>query len=236
MKKYALLLFYLIIAASAFAQLNKNQLLAGGTGDFSYSGQKESYNGFSQNNKITGLSVDVDGGYFIMDKLCIGLGVGGTIANTTQNTSSISAGLGIGNGRTDTIYTATITKFVSKSSGFGFTPFVRYYFLNKNKNINFLGQFSYTHSFSSVGYNNVYETYSYVKGSPPDPNSITSGGAILPTVKTQTNALAIQAGPSLFIGTKLSLEVLLGWKYYQNDHITSNSFTIGAGFHTHFGK
>ena len=234
MKIFFILCFFLIIANSSYAQLSKGQFVVGGFGNFSYSNQKTKYESYNESTKLTALNISADGGYFIIDGLCAGLRFTGSLNKINQQSTSISYGFSTGGGTIvmyDTVYTATETKYVSKIYSYGFSPFVRYYFFKATHKINVIAEANYTHSFDASGNNS--ETLSYIGGNAPPQLTVNTNTTLS---KTQSNAAGIQAGPAIFFNPKVSMDVLFGWQYLTGNHITTNSFTIGLGFHAYLNK
>ena len=168
MKKIILLILCLTITILSFSQLNKRNWLVGGSGSFySYSETYIAPPPFSYDAKYTSIDISASIGYFIMDKFAGGLrptfssfkgqstGVGGVVYGTTN-----SYKLAIG-------------------------PFIRYYFLPKEKPFNILTDISY-----QFGVNQFL-------------------GAL--NEKGKYNTLSIMGGSEFFFNSSVGLEILVGY-------------------------
>ncbi len=122
MKKLFFFALALCIVPNLHAQLNRGQWLVGGSAGFSTS----SYNAGNVSSKATNFQLSPGIGYFVFDKLAIGL-------RAAVNYSYDVEKFGIPSNNFDT-----------KRSGLGLTPYVRYYFLPKTNKINILADVSYS--------------------------------------------------------------------------------------------
>lgn len=218
MKKILIACIVLTLYLPAFCQLTKRQWLVGGSLDFSYSDLSGNYNPRSHtSNKTTNLLGSSDVGYFIADKLCAGLRPTATITDSKQ-TSKIQSP-----------FVNSILSLESKGAQLGGSPFVRYYFLPKAKKINLLADISWIYSYEKTKQTTVETSV--------DPNTglSTSSSNMLET-KDHTNAIAIEAGPAFFLNQKVSLELTVGYIYYQYSNLNSNSLVVGLSFHEHLTK
>jgi len=174
MKKIFLLFISIfLIVVSSIAQLNKKTWLVGGNGSF-----KSLNNNFQSNNadweyKITDIKLTPNIGYFFIDKFAAGL----KFTLDLRNEKKIPGG---------TIY--------GKSLRLDYGPFVRYYFLEKEKQFNILTDASY--QFGNV-------TLTGEKGS-------------------RSNFLLL-AGPAIYFNSSVALEVLVGYQYTKEE-ISSPTF------------
>ena len=119
----------LLISISATSQITKGNFMVGGSGYFNNSNAKNSEGAQIQSGSQIILQPNI--GYFIYDRFVTGL--------TTRFGYSKTNG--------------------SKSSfGFGLGPFVRYYFLKTDKNINFLleANYNYGKDFNTPDFNTTY--------------------------------------------------------------------------------
>lgn len=114
-----------IVNLKANAQLNKGIWLVGGNGSFSSSKGTFEAGPYSQKSKETNLNISPNIGYFLIDKLVVGLKPGFTWYKSLITTSGAT----------------------SNSTRFEVGPFVRYYFLDKTKPVNILSEVSYQHEF-----------------------------------------------------------------------------------------
>ena len=132
----------LLFTINSFGQLDKKTWLVGGTGSFdSY---KENYTyvftGTGENIEIERNIKEIEFspkvGYFIIDKLALGIGVSYISEKSESKTISGNASGGS-----------------SKSHSFYVGPFARYYFLNKDKPYNILAEANY--QFGSISQGSV---------------------------------------------------------------------------------
>ena len=222
MKKF----FFLIIAAifsvaAANAQLSKGNWMIGGSIDFSHKTQNNQSGTFTYNYKSTSLQASPGAGYFIIDKLAVGLRPGVTISNTTSTTNNSSP---TSIGSPYLAYSAT-----QKSTAYNIAPFVRYYFLPVKNKINLLADVSYTYTHMKAS-SQMFSSQ-LVNGEPVAYQSTASDSA-------PGNFISIFAGPSFFISQKVGLELLAGYTRgkYKNDVGPSNSLSLSAGLQVFLGK
>ena len=202
---------------SLYAQINKKQFIVGGITNFSYSNTKGSINEVQNNYKKTSLQLSSDVGYFIINQLCAGVRIGISISNDKQVHDGQKSAL--------PYYISTD----SKVSSINISPFIRYYFLDKNHKVNIL---------SDVGYSfNFNREESQMNSISTDPNN---GGIIksssLSNSKYFSNSFTIAAGPVLFLNPKTSLELTVGYNFSKQSELKTNTLLLGAGFHVHLGK
>lgn len=119
MKKVLLLASILLTVAAANAQINQGQFLAGGNAGFSSSKVRD--------NKTTQFNITPNVGYFVIDKLAVGLEANYLHSKDTWKGSV--AGIP--------------TEGEDKSSTWSFAPFVRYYVLPKAQKVNVFVNGSY---------------------------------------------------------------------------------------------
>lgn len=122
----------LLFTINSFGQLDKKTWLVGGTGSFDSYKQNETFV-FTQTGEIQDVERSVKElefspkvGYFVIDKLALGLGI--SYINQKYETKTISGIFGDG---------------AYKSYSFYVGPFARYYFLNKEKPYNILAEANY---------------------------------------------------------------------------------------------
>ena len=102
------------------------------------------------------------------------------------------------------------TSYISNSaSNYGIGPFVRYYFLNKEKDVNILLQ-------GSGGY-----------------NFATSSDQ---STKSSTISYSLLGGPVIFFNSSVGIEFLLGYKGYTASNTKVNSFNVNIGIQVHLVK
>jgi hypothetical protein len=151
MKIKLLFVALVIFTVSANCQLDKKYWLLGGTGNF-YT-YKETYTDTRQppivgpatiTGNVTEINLNTNIGYFIIDKLAIGLRPGiSSIKSHGTNSASIG----------------------TKSMAFFIGPFARYYLLNKNRQFNILLDGSYQlGSYSTFAGNGVVKNTSVGTG------------------------------------------------------------------------
>lgn len=195
MKHISLLLSICLFTTSSSAQLTQNTWLVGGSGSlFSY---HETYNSSAANftAKYTSIDISPSVGYFLIDKLSGGL-------------------------------RATFSSIKGESSGGGsmnnyklaIGPFVRYYFLNADKQFNILTDVSY-----QFGVNRDF------------------GGL---SGKGKFNIFSLMGGTEVFFNSTAGMEILLG--YSQKISSIENSppaatnnekgFQVSIGFQLHLEK
>lgn len=165
---------YLILLFSVLgqAQITKGNWMVGGNAFFDNTNLKESSGKESQSS--TQIFIQPNIGYFIYDKFSTGLSTRFGYAKTNGNSSS--------------------------SSGFGFGPFVRYYFLKPEKTINILIEVNYSYS-KDINSSNYNKGYGFKAG--PEIFFNSSVG--------------------------LELLVKYEHAFYSSDSFTTNSFQIGLG-------
>jgi hypothetical protein len=146
--------------------------------------------------KYTNIDISAVIGYFIIDKLAVGLA---PIFSFDKGTTSEGA-------------------LVTKGTQLAIGPFIRYYFLNKEKDFNILSQISY-----QVG----------VNSSPAPPKS-----------KGKYNKFSAMAGAEMFFNSSVGIEILLGYKAttqtienspYEFSNI-NKGFQVSIGFQIHLEK
>src|SRR5579871_4377382 len=229
MKKNSIACLLMLMAFSSFAQSSKKQFLVGGFGDFSYANQSSKYPAYSSTNKLTTLGISADGGYFFADRFCAGLRFSGSLNNLNQQTNSVTYQYVYnGSGAVDSVVGSNIYKYASKTHSYGIAPFMRYYFLPATNKINILAELNYTYTFAASGYSTL--SYFYFGTTTQNTNTAVNLN------QSHSNAVGIQAGPAIFFNPKVAMEILLGYQYTTASHLTTNSFTIGAGFHAYLRK
>ena len=137
MKKNLILTFCLIFSVlfiqSVNGQIQKGNWMVGGGGGFSFDNQNTSnfptnYGSSSVNSKTSTFLLNSNVGYFIKDRLVIGVNPNIHIWNSKINYTNYPI---LNNGSN------------SKGSSLGLGLFSRYYFLNNNEKYNFIGELSY---------------------------------------------------------------------------------------------
>lgn len=189
--KRALLLLSLLATTSAFAQISKGNVLAGGGATFT-SSHHEIDNYALTNRPATAtessLAVSLNGGYFLVDKLAVGLRLG--VDRLTEDIS---------------IYSYSYENTTSQLG-----PFVRYYFLHKDKTVNLFADASYSSKYAGIFKKDVSPLRGYT----------------------------LLAGPAFFLNRAVALEFTLGYSHskYKNSEDGNNTFLSGVGLQVHLGK
>lgn len=197
----------LFVTFCSYAQLDKKTWLVGGTGSFNsykrYDSSTLEFNGefIKIRRDIKEFEFSPKAGLFIIDKLALGLSSSFTSEKSESTTITGNAGGGYSN-----------------SYRFSVGPFVRYYFLKKEKPFNILAEANY-----QFGNLRLFTD--------------------LPNDKASINKFAFLAGPELFFNSCVGMEVLLGYKTYSmkmdNPNLPSykeNGFQLAIGFQIHLEK
>jgi hypothetical protein len=201
MHRIVILLLVILIAKHSTGQITKHNWLVGGTGLFNSTTHTNDL-GFA-NYRFTDIQLSPDIGYFFVDKFAGGL----KLSLATSNYKNISDGAGYNHGT---------------NNSYGFGPFLRYYFLNPNKQFNIIIDGSYQYQIERGG--GVSST-----GSTPYP---------VPITQYTKNTFAISGGPVIYFNSSVGLEFLVGYvttKYVQNKS-SVRSFQVGLGFQIHLAK
>ena len=174
----------LLCTISANAQITKGNWMVGGTGNLTSYENKSTQNGNDIGDKGYVISISPNIGYFIINKLAVGTTM--SFAYTNSN------------------------KY--ENLGYGFGPFVRYYFLKEDKRINLFAHANY--SFGE------YKSGSNITGS---------------------NVYRFKAGPAVFFNKNIGMEVTLDYnssklKLSGSDSSTYNAFQISLGLQIHLKK
>ena len=191
MKKNIISLFLLISFSVAKSQIDKAIWLVGGSGSFSSTKNTFNSPNYSQTSDVVGIKISPNIGYFIFEKLAIGL------------RPSFSK---------DKAQVTTAAGGYTNVNRFEIGPFVRYYFLNKEKPYNILTDIS-------------YQTGLYAFRSDKGTN----------------NTFSASVGPVIYFNSSVGLEFLLGY-YRRNEKVKEvfetiqEGFQIGIGFQIHLEK
>jgi len=110
------------------AQLNKGQWLVGGSAGFTATNHSVD-NG---STKTTNLQLNPGVGYFVINKLAVGVRAGVIFGHELDN------------------YGTPRNTFETNTTGLSVTPYLRYYFLPKTNKINLLGDISYSNINSKI--------------------------------------------------------------------------------------
>lgn len=123
MKTLKLFLLLAFIYTNANAQLDKGNWLGGGDANFSSTKNKSE----TFNEKFNDLRINPNFGYFFIDNLSGGLQINLVFTNSNPGNNG------------------------SKASSYGFSPFLRYYFLETDKRINLFGEVNYSYRTGKTG-------------------------------------------------------------------------------------
>lgn len=184
--------FLLLFSFTAKCQLDKGIWLVGGSGNFyasknTYAVQSSSY--YAESNDLT-VKISPTIGYFIADKFVVGLKPFFTWYKSHTTTP------GGGN---------------ENEKRYGIGPFLRYYFLEKEKQFNILAETSYQHGF-----------YSFIS-------------------KGKSNIFSIAAGPVIYFNSSVGLEFLIGYSSIKENidlgaNTTKKGLDVGIGFQFYLQK
>lgn len=184
---YQLILTLLLLFFSYLSngQITKGNWLVGGNINFS-SLSAESEAGTKGTTSFA-IQIAPDVGYFIAN--------------------NFAAGLKITFGKQG--YKATGTSIYSTYTDADFGPFIRYYFLPVDKQLNILLEGSYQHGFTKGDYNRVSK-----------------------------NTFSFDIGPVVYFNTSVGLEFLIGYSTCKYVGFSGNNNTIqaGLGLHVHLEK
>lgn len=192
-----LLLFFtavFFLSFFSFAQLDKKNWLVGGSGNFSSSKTTTSVapSYYSQSNEIN-VQVSPNIGYFFVDKFLIGIRPSFSWFKA-ENTTPVIGGA-----------TSNVKRFY-------IGPFVRYYFLEKEKQANVFAETSYQFGFFSFK-----------------------------PAKASISSFSINAGTVIYFNSSVGLEFMAGYSSWKEEKKevtkdTRKSFVIGLGFQFYLEK
>jgi hypothetical protein len=170
-----------LFSITSNAQITKGNWMVGGTGNLTFYENKAIQNGNDVGDKGYVINISPNIGYFFINKLAVG--------------STISLGY--------------LNSNRYESQGYGFGPFIRYYFLKEEKQIN------------------VFAHAYYVFGESKSGNNINGD-----------NGYGFKAGPAIFFNKNVAMEVTLDYnsrklKLSEPNSSTYNAFQISLGFQIH---
>jgi hypothetical protein len=224
MKPIAALLLLFILPCSIFGQLKKGQWLIGGIADFSHGSSDEHSPFLDHESKVTMYRFMPGAGYFVIDGLCLGA----RFNISGQKSEEDNAGI-------TTAYNF-VSSYDQKMSGFGISPFIRYYFLPDFAKVNVFVDGSYTYA-TEKRTMKMYQENSLTGGptGPPNPPSITQSYS---KIKDNGNYYSLAAGPAFFIGRNISFELLVGYTMgkIKDPERKKGTLQFGTGFQVHLGK
>lgn len=204
--KIKFIILSLLVTFCSYAQLDKKTWLVGGTGSFNSYKQDDSFT--RQDGEYIKIRSDVNEfefspkvGLFIIDKLAVGLSSSFTSSKSKYKVISVNA------------YSGSSNEYRFLAG-----PFVRYYFLKKEKPFNILLEANY-----QLGNLSLYTD--------------------LPDDKASVNRFTFLAGPEIFFNSLVGMEVLLGYKMYNRKmnnptypSYKDNGFQAAIGFQIHLEK
>lgn len=182
MQKATFFLFILFfISYNSVGQITKDNWLVGGSGSFS--SQKEHL----ISTDVRGLNIRLSPniGYFFIDKFAGGI-------RLTFNHNKIKFNGGVG-----------------RSTQTGLGPYIRYYFLNEDKRLNFFAETAYQYLHSKGG-----------------------NGA-----SDKQNNFSFSAGPVFYFNSSVGFELILNYELINTPQGTNaKTFSVGFGFQIHLEK
>ena len=198
-----LLTVTLLFTINSYGQLDKKTWLVGGSGSFDSYKQEQSFISQGTGEPInvvynhSNIKLSANVGYFIYDKFVTGL----KLTYTDLHGKSVED---------DTAFS------LREISG---GPFLRYYFLKKDKHFNLLSEINY--QFGTVG----------------------NGRGVQKGNEGKINTISLLIGPEFYFNSSVGMEVLLGYRNYNrnmsdsfNTSITENGFQVAIGFQIHLEK
>ncbi|HEY5461893.1 MAG TPA: outer membrane beta-barrel protein [Hanamia sp.] len=177
----------------AKAQITKGFWQVGGDANFISS----TFSPYSSSaNKQSRLEIAPTIGYFFFDKFSAGLKI--DIAFSHSATDSTASGSG----------------FTTNASSYLFGPYMRYYFLNEEKALNFFAEANYGYGLG------VSKNYGMSRNT------------------TKSQQFTFMAGPEFFFTQSVGLEFTIGYYYYKQTGINpgSKGFQMGLGFMIHLER
>jgi hypothetical protein len=220
MIKTPLLLFYLLFVYASYGQLKMNQWTVGGTMSYSHSHDENNLAGLNSETNAHTLNLAPGFGYFAMDRLSVGMRFQFLDSKSKNKQEGVNP-----------ILTA-YTNLEIVNSGFGISPYVRYYVLPQKTNWNLFGEFSYLHI-------NQTTKSTITQVAIPAGGGLSGGSASSSSTKNKTNRnlYTLAAGPAFFISPHVSVELSIGYsigKTNEENH-TFNQLALGTGFQVFFG-
>jgi hypothetical protein len=196
MKRLLTIFTLLFFSITAKSQLDKGVWLVGGNGNFSSSSGMVTNTLGIQKSTYTNIALSPNVGYFIIDKLAGGLRARFS-SDKYKYGEVINGGIPVASGG------------VSNIKRFDIGPFVRYYFLNKEKQSNIFAEINYL--------------YGYINIKPE---------------KGSSNTFSFNAGPVIYFNSSVGIEFTLGYiskieKIKGVREETKNSFQAGIGLQIH---
>ena len=201
MRKLTILLLTISLTKYSSGQITNCNWLVGGTGLFNSTTYTNDLG--LQSIRYTNIQLSPNIGYFFVNKFAGGL----KLSFATSRNKIISDGAGYNLGKNDS---------------YGFGPFLRYYFLNPDKQFNILIDGSYQYQIERGG---------GVSSTGNTPLSV-------PITQYTKNTFSIAGGPVIYFNSSVGLEFLVGYttsNYVQNKS-SINSFQVGLGFQIHLEK
>lgn len=199
MKQITFLFTIVFLSFSSIAQLDQKNWIVGGNGTFTSTNDNFKSTTVASEYQVTEIKITPNIGYFIIDKLALGI----KSSFSWRKDKGLSSNAGN-----------------SKTLRFDYGPFVRYYFLNREKPYNLLADLSY--QFGNLKF--------------------------ISNDKGIRNNFSIMAGPSVYFNSSVGIELLLGYKIEKEKLTTSTStpqyfyadtkkgFQVSIGFQIHLEK
>jgi len=182
-KKLLFVMLCCTVFYTAKSQISKGNWMVGGSGSFS------SNNNSSTNEKITNISIYPNIGYFVLDKFSSGLKISYSYQRNSYNGHGVN------------------------TNSFNVGPFVRYYFLNKERQLNIFTEAEY-----------LYGTYATV--------------GFYPISNGRSDRYSIALGSVIYFNNSVGLELSIS--YYNNKDITqdikNNGIQMSLGFQIHLER
>lgn len=192
---FILLTFILLSNSNLTAQITKGNWLVGGTGSYRSYVQKTTTPAYWVNHKFFNLNLSPSAGYFFTDKFAAGLEPTFTWykGGGTSNSGGASGGS-------------------TNSKWYGIGPFVRYYFLGTEMDLNVLIHTNYQRGINDLN---------------PDHGTFSRFSAM--------------AGPVYYFNSAVGIEILVGYfnsteNFSDTWHNTMSGIQVTAGFRIHLIK
>jgi hypothetical protein len=218
MKTIIAAFLFFILPCLVNAQLKKGKWMIGGVANFSHGSSDDGNTYYKHDSKTTEFRIMPGVGYFFADKFCGGFRINISGLKTKEHAESILPAY------------SYISSIENTISGFGFSPFIRYYFLPASRKVNLFVDGSYIFNSETRKTKNYQKTI--ISGGPPS-ESESSGKNTY-----DGSYYSIAAGPSIFIGRNVSFELTIGVTAGQTkEHEqTTTKIMFGTGFQVYLGK
>jgi hypothetical protein len=196
------------------AQLSKGQWMVGGSADFNHTTTNNKTINFDQHIEQTGYNLFPGAGYFFMDRFVAGLR---TNLSNSKTEDKIDG----------TYYR---TSDITTAPGAGIGAFARYYVFKPKNKFNAFAEAAYS-------YNSVKETSDWRQGG-IGYNGTPTSNVYITESKYKVNYYSLTAGPVIFISSKVSFELSVGYTLGKvtNQDQTIDRIALGTGFQVFLGK